>query len=63
MGIAPVDQIRVFHQCFALGRQAGRVKKVERLGGGSVPFRQSTAGLQISPDGAEAIAVYRISLR
>ena len=47
----------------ALGAGTVKVRRVERLGGGKVPFKQSAAGLQISPDGAEAIAVYRITLR
>lgn len=47
----------------ALGAGTVKVRRVERLGGGTVPFRQSAAGLEIGSDGAEAIAVYRITLQ
>ena len=47
----------------SLGSGMARVRRVERLGGGRVPFHQHSSGLEIAPDGAEAIAVYRITLR
>ena len=49
----------------ALGRQAGRVLRVEQLGGGAVRFRQSADALQFLdlPAGQEGITVFRITLQ
>ena len=49
----------------ALGRRAGRVERVEQLGGGAVRFRQTAGSLQIldSPAGQEGITVFKITLK
>jgi hypothetical protein len=49
----------------ALGRRAGRVLRVEQLGGGAVRFRQTADVLQFLelPASREGIIVFKITLQ
>lgn len=48
----------------ALGSKAGRVARVEQLGGGRISFRQRPEGLEIpSGSGQEGIIAYKITLK